>query len=52
MSAAEVAPASSQKGILGWIERAGNRLPDPVFLFFGLIAGLIVVSIIASLAGW
>jgi len=52
MSAAEVAPASSQKGILGWIERTGNRLPDPVFLFFWLIAGLIAVSIVASLAGW
>jgi p-aminobenzoyl-glutamate transporter AbgT len=25
MSAAEVAPASSQKGILGWIERTGTK---------------------------
>lgn len=42
----------TQKGILGWIERTGNRLPDPVFLFFWLIAGLMAVSIMASLAGW
>ena len=21
-------------GFLGWIERGGNKLPDPVFLFF------------------
>ncbi|MCB2087261.1 MAG: AbgT family transporter [Sphingomonadaceae bacterium] len=47
---ASAAPA--QKGILGWIERVGNRLPDPVFLFFWLIAGLVVLSIIASMAGW
>ncbi len=44
--------AATQKGILGYIERTGNKLPDPVFLFFWLIAGLVVISIIASLAGW
>ena len=22
-------------GFLGWIERSGNKLPDPVFLFSG-----------------
>ena len=37
--------------ILGWIERRGNQLPDPVFLFFWLILFLVVVSIFASLAG-
>lgn len=46
------ASAATQNGILGWIERTGNRLPDPVFLFFWLIAGLIVISIVASLLGW
>ncbi len=44
--------ASEPKGILGWIERTGNKLPDPVFLFLYLIAGLMVVSILASLFGW
>jgi aminobenzoyl-glutamate transport protein len=43
--------ASDMKGVLGWIERTGNKLPDPVFLFFQLIGILVVISIIASLAG-
>ena len=49
---AEPAAMPTQRGILGWIERSGNKLPDPVFLFFWLIAILVVVSIVASLAGW
>ena len=40
------------KGVLGWIERTGNRLPDPVFLFLWLIAGLFAISIAASWLGW
>ncbi|TIX51461.1 AbgT family transporter [Alteraurantiacibacter aquimixticola] len=44
--------AATQKGFLGMIERTGNKLPDPVFLFFWLIAGLVVISIVASLVGW
>lgn len=52
MSEAAPAAAQANKGILGWIERTGNRLPDPVFLFFWLILALMVISIIASLAGW
>ena len=46
------ATTPAQKGILGWIERSGNKLPDPVFLFFWLIAGLVAISAIASLLGW
>lgn len=42
---------TQQTGILGWIERSGNKLPDPVFLFFWLIALLVGISVIASLAG-
>ncbi|TRD12811.1 hypothetical protein FGU71_09470 [Erythrobacter insulae] len=38
-------------GILGWIERSGNKLPDPVFLFFYLIIALIAVSIICAALG-
>jgi len=38
-------------GILGWVERTGNKLPDPVFIFFYLIAALILVSIVSELAG-
>jgi aminobenzoyl-glutamate transport protein len=46
------AATRANKGVLGWIERTGNKLPDPVFLFFWLIAGLIVISILASLVSW
>ena len=43
--------ASSQRGFLGWVERTGNALPDPVFLFLYLILALVVVSVISSLFG-
>lgn len=46
----EAAPAEHQKGILGLIERAGNRLPDPVFIFFYLIIAMAIVSVVADLA--
>ncbi|MFN4113094.1 MAG: AbgT family transporter [Sphingomonadaceae bacterium] len=49
---ADAATAKAQTGILGWIERTGNKLPDPVFLFFYLIAVLVIISIVASIAGW
>ena len=39
---------TSQSGVLGWIERTGNRLPDPVFIFVWLIAGLVVFSVFAA----
>ncbi|QUL38104.1 AbgT family transporter [Erythrobacter sp. JK5] len=38
-------------GFLGWIERSGNKLPDPVFLFFWLIFILIAISVVSSLFG-
>ena len=41
-----------QSGFLGWIERTGNRLPDPVLLFVYFIIVLIAISVVASLAGW
>lgn len=44
--------AREQRGFLGWVERTGNRLPDPVFIFLWLIAALIVISVLASLLGW
>ncbi len=40
-----------QKGILGWIERTGNRLPDPVFIFFYLIFALMIISVITHYLG-
>jgi aminobenzoyl-glutamate transport protein len=46
-----MAEAQAAKGILGWVERTGNKLPDPVFIFVWLIGILIAFSIVAELAG-
>ena len=54
MSKEATQPANNDEqvsGILGWIERRGNQLPDPIFLFFWLILFLVVISIVASLGG-
>lgn len=45
-------PQSSSTGILGWIERVGNRLPDPVGIFIIGIFVVFVLSQIAVTAGW
>lgn len=44
--------AAGPKGVLGWVERTGNRLPDPVFIFFGLIGLLIAISALAAGLGF
>jgi len=36
---------------LGWVERTGNKLPDPVFIFFYLIIFLVLVSVVCKLFG-
>ena len=46
------AMAQPTKGFLARVERVGNRLPDPVFLFLYLIIGLIALSVVAAVAGW
>jgi aminobenzoyl-glutamate transport protein len=38
--------------VLNGIERIGNRLPDPVFLFLWLIGGLIILSMVGAGLGW
>ena len=42
---------NEMKGILAWIERAGNRLPDPVFIFLWCIAAVVVISVLCAMAG-
>ncbi len=44
-------PEATHKGILGWIEKTGNALPDPVFIFFYLMAVLAAISVICELTG-
>ena len=38
-------------GILGRIERGGNRLPDPVVIFLYCILAVIAISVIAAVTG-
>jgi aminobenzoyl-glutamate transport protein len=45
-----MATEAPRKGFLAWVERTGNRLPDPVFMFLYLIGGLVVVSLICAAA--
>ena len=40
---------SEMKGVLAWIERSGNKLPDPVFIFVWGIAAIIVLSVVEGL---
>jgi aminobenzoyl-glutamate transport protein len=44
--------AQKPQGFLGLVERAGNKLPDPVFIFFWLIGILVAFSVAASLMGY
>ncbi|MDO4436023.1 MAG: AbgT family transporter [Cardiobacteriaceae bacterium] len=49
---AESSPYSSWVyRLLTYIERAGNKLPDPVFIFMGLCALILVASWLSALAG-
>src|SRR5690606_33910804 len=38
--------------LLNGVEKAGNKLPDPVFIFVWLIAILMAVSVFGAYAGW
>ncbi|QZH74090.1 MAG: AbgT family transporter [Erythrobacter sp.] len=51
-AAGAAAQGETQAGFLGWIERTGNRLPDPVLLFVYFIGVLVAISVAASMAGW
>ena len=43
--------SSSEKGFLGFIERTGNQLPDPVFIFSYLIVILLAISVFCAWVG-
>lgn len=42
----------NSRGVLDWIEWAGNKLPEPSILFMLLAAAVIALSAIGSAAGW
>ncbi len=53
MTEPNAAPSDDRpKGFLGAVERLGNLLPDPVMIFVWLIAGLMVLSALATGLGW
>ncbi len=45
-------PAGRRSRFLDSVERLGNALPDPVFIFIWIIVLLVVVSVIGAAAGW
>jgi aminobenzoyl-glutamate transport protein len=51
MSQSRASTPPTQKGFLAWVERTGNALPDPVFLFLYLILGIVVISAASALFG-
>ncbi len=48
----QTAPEPRRNRFLDAVERLGNALPDPVFLFLGIIVVLVVVSVFGAAAGW
>ena len=48
---AEALEQEQAKGILGWVERTGNKLPDPVFLFAYFIIALVIISVACAMLG-
>ena len=44
--------SSASKGILGFIEWLGNKLPDPVFLFIGATVIIMALSAVGDSMGW
>ena len=49
-------PKKSSRSFLGaflnWVEKAGNSLPDPLILYFGLALLIPVLSWLISFIGW
>ncbi|MEG3179742.1 AbgT family transporter [Sphingomonas sp. LT1P40] len=44
--------ARRQRGFLGFVERAGNMLPEPTMIFVYLIVALMLVSAVGAWLGW
>lgn len=52
MSETNAAAAARQKGFLGFVERVGNLLPDPIMIFVWLIGFLMILSAVGAAQGW
>lgn len=50
--ATRVDPAGTRSKFLDGVERLGNALPDPVFIFIWIIITVVIVSVIGAMAGW
>ena len=48
----DVPAPDRQRGLLGFIERAGNLLPDPTIIFVYLILVLMLLSALGAALGW
>ena len=44
--------STRQKGFLGFVERAGNMLPEPTMIFVWLILVLMLLSALGAALGW
>jgi aminobenzoyl-glutamate transport protein len=49
---AEAARPVRQRGFLGFVERAGNLLPEPAMIFLWLILALMLLSALGDSVGW
>ena len=43
---------NNKRGVLDWIEWAGNKLPEPTILFMLLALTIVILSAVGSAAGW
>jgi len=43
--------AGEMKGFLAWVERSGNKLPDPVFIFLYCILAIVIISVLTAMTG-
>jgi aminobenzoyl-glutamate transport protein len=48
----EVSSSARQRGFLGFVERAGNLLPEPTMIFVWLIFFLMLLSALGQALGW
>lgn len=48
----EPSDSARARGFLAWVERTGNRLPDPVLIFLWLIVVVVALSVAGAAAGW